>query len=205
MWPQNASGAFVKPGIHHSTIKQNTNNGFQRKGDSHSVSGAVQLLPLLSQLFDDVTAYLLRLVGNLLTSLDALAGVIQRLGALKQQRSLRLLVCLQSQEKKKKKEYKTLSTLGELIFLFYLFIFFKSNHRQCFWVTTTEETHTSLVFRGVDATTSFIGQSGEAKARGGGLHVPLQLPEVPAIQAHFGTHGISVGRRCGPQLVLHTL
>lgn len=92
----------MKPGIHRSTIKQNTDNGFQRKGDSHSVSGAVQLLPLLSQLFDDVTAYLLRLVGNLLTSLDALAGVIQRLGALKQQRSLRLQVCLQSQKKKKR-------------------------------------------------------------------------------------------------------
>lgn len=98
VWLQNVLSAFVKPGIHHSTIKRNTNNGFLSKGDSHSVSGAVQLLPLLSQLFDDITAYLLRLVGNLLTSLDALTGVIQRLGALKQQRSLRLQVCLQSQQ-----------------------------------------------------------------------------------------------------------
>lgn len=86
------------PGIYHSTNEQNINDVFQSKGDSHSVSGAVQLLPLLSQLLDDVAAYLLCLVGNLLTSLDALAGVIQRLGALKQQSSLRLQVCLRSRQ-----------------------------------------------------------------------------------------------------------
>lgn len=73
-----------------------------RKGDSHSVSGAVQLLPLLSQLLNDVVADLLCLVGDLLTSLDALAGVIQRLTALKQQGSLRLQVCLHRRSKIRK-------------------------------------------------------------------------------------------------------
>lgn len=68
---------------------------------------------------------------------------------------------------------------------------------------TKQKTHTLLVFRGVDASTSFVGQSGEAKASGGGLHVSLQLPEVPAIHAQFGTHGISEGWGCGPELILH--
>lgn len=78
--------------------KQEYSTKLLNRIDSHSVSGAVQLLSLLSQLFDDVIAYLLRLVGNLLTALDALGGVIQRLCALKQQRSLGLQVCLQNQQ-----------------------------------------------------------------------------------------------------------
>ena len=57
---------------------------------SHCVPGAVQLLALPSQLLDDIGADLIRLGCDAKSSLDALTGVGQRVGALQQQRSLRL-------------------------------------------------------------------------------------------------------------------
>lgn len=155
-----------------------------RKGDSHSVSGAVQLLPLLSQFLDDVVANLLCLVGNLLTSLDALAGVIQRLTALKQQGSLRLQVCLHRR-----------SIIIKQIQI----------QIQKFFRLRIIETHTLLVLGWIDAMTSFLCLSGETKCRSRCLHVPLKLPKVSAVQTQLSAHSISVGGRCSTQLIFHTL
>lgn len=155
-----------------------------RKGDSHSVSGAVQLLPLLSQLLDDVVADLLCLVGDLLTSLDALGGVIQRLSALKQQGSLRLLACLHRRSKILKlcrQDFK-ISDSMQII-----------------------ETHTLVVLGWIDAMTAFLCLSGETKCRSRCLHVPLQLPKVSAVQTQLSAHSISVGGGCSTQLIFHTL
>lgn len=160
------------------------------KGDSHSVSGAVQLLPLLSQLLDDVVADLLCLVGDLLTSLDALAGVIQRLTALKQQGSLRLQVCLH----RRSKIIKLCQQDFEI-----------SDSMQKFSRLRIIETHTLLVLGWIDAMTSFLCLSGETKCRSRCLHVPLQLPEVSAVQTQLSAHSISVGGGCSTQLIFHTL
>lgn len=65
-----------------------------RSFTAHSASGAIQLFPLSSQLFDYAAANLLRLIGDTLASFDALAGIIQRLSALQKQSSLGLLIRL---------------------------------------------------------------------------------------------------------------
>lgn len=61
---------------------------------AHSGPSTVQLLPLLSQLLDDICANLLRLDCYAVASFNTLTGIVQRLCALEQQSSLRLQVCL---------------------------------------------------------------------------------------------------------------
>lgn len=67
------------------------------------------------------------------------------------------------------------------------------------------ETHTLLVLGWIDAMTSFLCLSGETKSKSRCLHVPLQLPEVSAVQTQLSAHSISVGGGCSTQLIFHTL
>lgn len=153
---------------------------------AHSVPGAVQLLPLLSQLLDDVCADLLRLVSDAAAPLDALGGVVQGLVALEQQRPLGLLLRLQDGRHRDVKETDR-TVRGERV---------RPQHH----------THTLLVLGCVDAVVASVCLvAGGAKARAGQLHVSLQFAQVPAVQTQLGGHGVPVGGRRCTQLLFHPL
>lgn len=68
------------------------------------------------------------------------------------------------------------------------------------------DTHTLLVLWWIDAMmTSLHWQARGAKRRSRVLHVPLQLAQIPAVQAQLCTHSITVGGRRITQLCFHSL
>lgn len=66
-------------------------------------------------------------------------------------------------------------------------------------------THASFVLGGVDAVPAVSRARGEAQSGVRGVHVALQLPQVPVVQPHFGGHGGPEGGRGAEKFLLQLL